>query len=248
MADKTYVPGVDDSYSSSAPERTDYPESREQRASSIGRATLGNATFIPDAEPDPRDSGVRNSSLNGKNKPLLGFLYSVSRTSFGEYWPVYLGPNTIGRSEKSDIVLSEGTVSSEHATLIVHQEDDGEVYAGIKDNGSTHGVKVNGKSAHFDVAGCKHMDIIKIGKNYELLFILLDAESLGLKRADGFVEVARTATKRVDKRIITGDGTNVNPYSGLSNPSSRLKNPSASERTHAMDGGTESRGGGTTTR
>ena len=92
------------------------------------------------------------------------------------------------------------------------------------------------------------MDIIKIGKNYELLFILLDAESLGLKRADGFVEIARTATKRVDKRIITGEGTNINPYSGLSNPSSRLKNPSASERTHAMDGGTEPRGDGTTTR
>lgn len=177
------------------------------------------------------DSPVRKSSnaSDTPDKPVLGFFYSVSRTSFGEFWPLYLGPNTIGRDASCDIVLQEGTVSGEHATLIIHQEDDGEVYAGVKDNGSTHGVKVNGKSTHFDVVGCKSMDIIKIGKAYELLFILVDACASGLKQADNFVAVEQKASRPVDQRIFTGPGNGAR---------SRFSNPvpgSGSDRTRSMD-------------
>lgn len=246
MADKTYVPGVDENYTSNTPDRPDLSE----RAGHGGSAA-GNGTFIPDEGGESGQSNVRRTTNTVKDKPVLGFLYSVSRSNFGEFWPVYLGPNTIGRSENADIILREGTVSSEHATLIIHQEDDGEVYAGIKDNGSTHGVKVNGKSAHFDVVGCANMDVIKIGKSYELLFVLLDAKAVGLKKADNFVEVKQASTRRVDRRIITGGGTpgtSFNP-GGPTNPSSsRLANPSASERTRSMDGEPEPYGGGTRTR
>lgn len=243
MADKTYVPGVDENYTSNAPDSSDVSERRSQNP--------GNGTFIPFEDGDPKGKIGNRTTGNIKDKPVLGFLYSISRSAFGEFWPVYLGSNTIGRNDNADVVLSEGTVSGEHATLIVHQEDDGEVYAGIKDNGSTHGVKVNGKSAHFDVVGCNNMDIITIGKSYELLFILPDAKSLGLKKADNFVEVKQTATRRVDRRIIT-NGPSGTPFnqSSATNPSynSRLANPSSSERTHALDGSPEPFGGGTKTR
>ncbi|MCQ2181982.1 MAG: FHA domain-containing protein [Bacteroidales bacterium] len=247
MADKTYVPGVDENFTSNTP---DHPDLAERKGH--GGSTAGNGTFIPDEGDESGETKIRRTSNAIKDKPVLGFLYSVSRSNFGEFWPVYLGPNTIGRSENADIVLREGTVSSEHATLIIHQEDEGEVYAGIKDNGSTHGVKVNGKSTHFDVVGCNNMDVIKIGKSYELLFVLLDAKASGLKKAENFVEVKQTATRRVDRRIITGSGspgTSFNPGGGPSTPSSsRLSNPSASERTRSMDGEPEPYGGGTRTR
>ena len=244
MADKTYVPGVDESYTSNAPDSPEVSEKRSQN-------TLGNGTFIPFEGEDSKGKIGNRTTSNIKDKPVLGFLYSISRSNFGEFWQVYLGSNTIGRNDNADVVLSEGTVSGEHATLIVHQEDDGEVYAGIKDNGSTHGVKVNGKSAHFDVVGCNNMDIITVGKSYELLFILPDVKTLGLKKADNFVEVKQAVTRRVDRRIITNgpSGTTFN-HNGATNPAfnSRLANPSNSERTRAIDGSPEPFGGGTKTR
>ncbi len=243
MADKTYVPGVDDKFSSNAPERPDFSE-----RNTLNSSSNGNGTYIPDGGKEQGERGPRRVNLNAKDKPLLGFLYSVSRSSFGEFWPVYLGPNVIGRNDTSDIVLHEGTVSGEHATLIVHQEDDGEVYAGIKDNGSTHGVKVNGKSSHFDVVGCNNMDVIKIGKSYELLFVLLDAKSLGLKKAENFVEVKQTETRRVDRRIITGPSTSFNPGASTGPISDRIANPSNSERTRSMDEEGDPSAGGTRTR
>lgn len=247
MADKTYVPGVDgNGPSADHSERTDFSTRNNPFSAS---KNSGGGTVIPD-ESGVEERSRQRPSMTNKDKPVLGFLYSVSRSSFGEFWPIYLGPNTIGRSGNSDIILSEGTVSSEHATLIIHQEDDGEVYAGIKDNGSTHGVKVNGKSAHFDVVDCKNMDIIKIGKNYELLFILVSAQELGLKPSEAFVEVKQAASKQVDRRIITGPGspaTTFNHGNGPSFPSSRISNPS-SDRTRALDGSTDIEGGGTKTR
>ena len=216
MADKTYVPGMD--------------------AESASR---------PAADAPARRPSPTSKSDIDTGKPVLGFLYSVSRTSFGEFWPLYLGPNTIGRDASCDVILQEGTVSGEHATLIIHQEDDGEVYAGVKDNGSTHGVKVNGKSAHFDVVGCNNMDIIKIGKAYELLFILVDSLGIGLKPAENFVQVQTEKTARpVDRRIFSGPGRD-----GAS-PSTRFANPASggSDRTRAMDGNDDNPGEGTVTR
>ncbi|MBR1871955.1 MAG: FHA domain-containing protein [Bacteroidales bacterium] len=244
MADKTYVPGVDGSGPSiDNSSSQDFSERRNPMAS-----RNGGGTVIPEGNGSEERSHQR-SAVTTKDKPVLGFLYSVSRNSFGEFWPVYLGPNTIGRGGNADIILSEGTVSSEHATIIVHQEDDGEVYAGIKDNGSTHGVKVNGKSTHFDVVGCKNGDIVKIGKSYELLFILVNASELGLKPAENFIEVKQASSKQVDKRIITGPAgpsTTFN-HGGPSFPNNRLSNPS-SDRTRAIDGNTDVEGGGTRTR
>ena len=199
---------------------------------------MADKTYVPGMDGTSQskaaaESTTRKSSTASStpDKPVLGFFYSVSRTSFGEFWPLYLGPNTIGRDASCDVVLSEGTVSGEHATLIIHQEDDGEVYAGVKDNGSTHGVKVNGKSAHFDVVGCKNMYVIKIGKAYELLFILVDAGACGIKQAENFVEAEQKSARQVDQRIFTGPGNG--------SARTRFSNPvpgSGSDRTRSMDG------------
>lgn len=241
MADKTNVPGVG-GYSPTD-ERGPRPEFNGREEMSSHAKAAGNGTVIPDENGEAKEVVKTKTNRVEKDKPVLGFLYSVSRNNFGEFWPLYLGPNTIGRDGSCDICLSEGTVSSNHATLIIHKEDDGDVYAGIKDNGSTHGVKVNGKSAHFDVAACNNMDIIKIGKCYELLFIMIDAEKLGLKPAENFIEVKRSAAKQVDRRIITGPGQGAAPATYF-NHSSRIANPS-SDRTRSMDGEAEPAAGGT---
>ncbi|MBQ6954262.1 MAG: FHA domain-containing protein [Bacteroidales bacterium] len=243
MADKTYVPGIDGGVPSAGPIAHD----ELSGGSAPKTKNVGNATVIPGAGDQDR---ANPKSFVSKDKPVLGFFYSVSKSSFGEYWPLYLGPNSIGRNGNCDIVLNEGTVSAQHATLIIHKEDDGEVYAGIKDNGSTHGVKVNGKSIRFDMASCNNMDIVKIGKNYELLFILVDAEKLGLKPAETFEEVKQAPVTKVDKRIITGPESKMSSPATYMNPfnSSRIANPSSSERTRGLDDETEPTPGGTRTR
>lgn len=243
MADKTNVPGVN-AYASVEDQSSSSEFYEKKDLSQTSRKNPGAGTVIPDASGEVEESVKSKTKRVEKNKPVLGFLYSVSHDKFGEYWPLYLGPNTIGRDGNSDIVLNEGTVSGNHATLIIHKEDDGEVYAGIKDNGSTHGVKVNGKSTHFDVVGCNNMDIIKIGKSYELLFILIDADQVGLKPAENFVEVKQSATKQVDRRIFTGT-RNSGPATYRNPNNSRLANPATSDRTRSIDGEPEDQHGGT---
>lgn len=246
MADKTNVPGVNE-YASVEDRSSSSEFSRVRDFSQTSRKEMGAGTVIPNESGEVEESVKIKTKRVEKDKPVLGFFYSVSRDKFGEYWPLYLGPNTIGRDGNSDIILNEGTVSGNHATLIIHKEDDGEVYAGIKDNGSTHGVKVNGKSTHFDVVGCNNMDIIKIGKNYELLFILIDSDKVGLKPAENFVETKQASSKQVDRRIITGPRSS-GPATYRNPNSSRIANPSTNDRTRSMDGETEDIHNGTVTR
>lgn len=135
---------------------------------------------------DQRIKTTPNASES--HKPVMGFLFSVSRTSSGEYWPLYLGQNTIGRSTNCSIRLSEGTVSDNHAELVIRQmkNPDG-VLAFIKDSCSTCGTMLNGSSLGFDPQECKNGDVITIGEHYELYVVLIDVKSLGLTQVEGFV-------------------------------------------------------------
>lgn len=129
-----------------------------------------------------------NSVTSGK--PVVGFLYSVSRTAAGEYWPLHIGQNTIGQSSKCDIILPEGTVSAEHAVLVVRKMKKPEkVIASISDARSTNGTLLNGESLGFCAEECTNGDIITFGDNYELLLILIDAPSLGLNVNESFIPV-----------------------------------------------------------
>ena len=119
-------------------------------------------------------------------KPIVGFLYSVSRTGMGEYWPLQMGRNTIGQSKESDIVLPEGTVSSNHAVIVTRQIKSG-IIAAITDSQSTNGTMINGESIGFSAEECHNGDVITIGNNYELYLILIDANSLGLSVSKDFI-------------------------------------------------------------
>lgn len=124
------------------------------------------------------------------NKPVKGFLYTVSRTAAGEYWPLHLGQNTIGTDPSCDIVLKEGTVSSQHAVLMVrNMKNPAKVIASITDARSTNGTMLNGESLAFSDVECHNGDIITIGDNYELYLILVDPATLGLKVCDNFIAI-----------------------------------------------------------
>lgn len=117
-------------------------------------------------------------------KPILGFLYSVSRTPYGEYWPLYVGPNSIGRGSENSICLSETSVSEKHATIVIRkmqkQGSNNGIFVFVQDNGSVYGTLLNGDTLAFDPKECKSGDVITIGANYELFLILVDPEALGL--------------------------------------------------------------------
>ena len=152
---------------------------------------------------------------------MIGFLYSVSRTPAGEYWPLHIGQNTIGKAPSCDICLQEGTVSSDHAVLVVRKMKNPEkVIASISDARSTNGTMLNGQSLGFSAEECKNGDIITIGDNYELYLILIDAASLGLKPVEGFIATEAAEEEMNDgpepffpgSQRPTRPGDDFNPY------------------------------------
>ncbi|MBR4996039.1 MAG: FHA domain-containing protein [Alistipes sp.] len=123
------------------------------------------------------------------HKTIMGFLYSVSRTSEGEYWPLYLGLNTIGRATNSSVRLSEATISDNHAEIVIRQmKNPDSVLVSIQDARSTCGTLLNGSSLGFDAQECHNGDILTIGEHYELYLIIVDAKSLGLAKRDDFMQ------------------------------------------------------------
>lgn len=129
--------------------------------------------------------------LRSNGKPIVGFLYSISRTGVGEYWPLHIGQNIIGNSSDCDIILGEGTVSQRHANLHVNKMKKPEkTEATISDLGSTNGTLVNENSVSVArPVECVNGDIITIGENYDLLLLLIDTKALGLHQSENFYDV-----------------------------------------------------------
>ena len=126
--------------------------------------------------------------------PIVGFLFSVSKTPYGEYWPLYIGKNTIGRNTADSanmINLLEGSVSSEHAALVIEQyTNPNETVAVLENKGSKNGTFINGKRVIYGrTEECKNGDILRFGSNYECMLILFDVRVLGLKKAENFISV-----------------------------------------------------------
>lgn len=149
--------------------------------------------------PGMAQSSCSSSLMGDSGKPIMGFLFSVSRTEKGEYWPLYIGQNTIGRGVESSIVLREATVSEKHATLVVRkmqsQGKENGVFVYIQDVGSTYGTQLNGETLDFNPKECKNGDIITIGENYEMYFILIDPKSLGLFKKEKFMDAGSPSGK-----------------------------------------------------
>lgn len=213
-------------------------------------------TYVPGMEDG---SAMHNSSQSStqsqqetpkhyvSGKPVVGFLYSVSRTAAGEFWPLHLGQNTIGKDSSRDIVLLEGTVSADHAVIVVRKlKNTDKVIASISDTRSTNGTMLNGISLEFNAVECHNNDIITIGDNYELLLILIDPSSMGLSVSKGFIPVEEDedeipappsgATRPFGGASFYGSGSVPPPFGGGFNPGG----------TKGMDGSGSFSKGGTT--
>lgn len=161
-------------------------------ARSKGGQRTGSETYIPGMNDYTPGSVPAPAVTNPKakpNTPVVGFLYSISRKGIGEYWPLHLGTNTIGRAEDNDICLKEMSVSSKHATLSIKQmKSTHKLIASIRDTGSKTGMYLNDEELDYENHTCKANDIITVGANYKLLLILIDAEEYGLSVSEEFVE------------------------------------------------------------
>jgi hypothetical protein len=71
---------------------------------------------------NPEDNFAQKQGRGQAGKPVVGFLYSISRTPLGEFWPLKIGPNTIGMDSDNDIVLPEGTVSGKQFLVYINVE------------------------------------------------------------------------------------------------------------------------------
>lgn len=204
--DKTAVPGLENSFPA------DNTKSRMYSRSSSTQVNFGGqqrGTVVPGME--QLAPGVKSKeSEDGNSSPVVGFLYSISRQGIGEYWPIHIGSNKIGRSEDCDICLKENTVSEIHAELNVKQmKTSHKVLASIKDVGSKNGIFVNEEELDYSTHECFNNDLITIGLNYKLLLILIDSVALGLTVSKDFMPVE---DDDYDADIIQQSNTNFNPY------------------------------------
>ncbi len=163
------------------------------RPSSQGRSkgTVYPGMEIPTGQQRTTSQHQQNNpQTNGK--PIVGFLYSISRTGVGEYWPLHVGQNIIGNASDCDIVLGEGTVSQRHANLHINKMKKPErTEATISDLGSTNGTQVNENSVSMArPVECVNGDIITIGENYDLLLLLIDTKEVGLHLSENFIDVS----------------------------------------------------------
>lgn len=100
----------------------------------------------PPPEAAPAAAPIPNLPANA----LRGFLVSYQSNTQGDFWPLHGGRKTIGRAnsgEQVDIPLSDATISSRHAAIIV-EGTSGTVQ--VEDTGSTNGTFVNEEHIGFN--------------------------------------------------------------------------------------------------
>ena len=204
------------------PKKSNNPYQRTSRNfESGGTIAPGMGEFAPGI--------TRSDATNNKmREPVVGFLYSISRQGIGEYWPLHIGRNTIGRSTDCDVCLRERTVSDLHAALNIKQmKTTRKVLASLKDEGSRNGIFVNDEELTYDTHACNSNDIITIGLHYKLLLILIDAEQMGLSVSEEFID-DETEEDIIPDHNIVYDPQKTNPYDH------RFRN--STNETMAMDG------------
>lgn len=194
-SNKTIIPGMEDAYT-------------QQSNFGNQNTKMQDGTCVP----NPFGTIPANPVVNNQ-KPIVGFLYSISKSASGEFWPLRIGSNSIGRSTDCEVCLGEATVSEQHAVLVVRQMKNPEkIIASICDARSTCGTMINGESLGFDQRECFNGDIITIGEHYDLYFILIDAKQIGLNVCRDFMSTQQTSTR------VSGSVQNfANPYAAPSN-------------------------------
>lgn len=107
---KTVVPGMEDGNSYGNAHSNDfYSRNTNVRSASQGTVVPGMENMNDQVHQGQGNHGDNKHSVHQTGKPVVGFLYSISRQGIGEYWPLYQGQNTIGSSPKCDVCLREGT-------------------------------------------------------------------------------------------------------------------------------------------
>jgi hypothetical protein len=104
-----------------------------------GAPAAAQAPPLPPAIPD-----------NLPPQALRGFLVSYQSNATGDFWPLHGGRKTVGRAnsgESVDIALSDATISSRHAAVIV---DGASGVITVEDTGSTNGTFVNEEHVGFN--------------------------------------------------------------------------------------------------
>lgn len=194
--DRTFIPGVDENL-----------ENLYSRDNYIREGVPSGGTYVPGIQDAPSKSAAK--STKKYEEPVVGFLYSISRKGVGEYWPLHLGTNTIGRSKDNDIYLGEMSVSSHHALIKIRQmKTTGAIIASIQDVGSRTGIFVNDEELDYDMHSCKNGDVLTIGSCYKLLLVIINAKEHGLNVAEDFVE----DTVDVEPMQPEGPEETFNPY------------------------------------
>lgn len=219
--DSTKVPGISGN--------SDYNNlyNRQQGAQSYPSAPHG--TIVPGMNRVAPMVEERAPKTVKPQVPVVGFLYSISRQGVGEYWPLHIGSNSIGRLPSADVCLPELTVSEKHASLNIKQlKSTRKILASIRDEGSKNGIYVNDDELDYDSHPVKNHDIITIGDNYKLLLLLIDAEEMGLSIAENF-QPADVEEEEPDP--LPFPAPNPNDTDSLYNPANRVENG-----TVAMDG------------
>lgn len=191
--------------------------------------THERGTVVPEMMSSPSNRDDENQST-----PIVGFLYSVSRNGIGEYWPLHLGVNKIGRSGDCDICLKENTVSLSHAELFIKRMvSTHELIASVKDCGSKNGIFINDVELRYEIHECANNDVITIGQHYKLLLILIDTEKLGLTVDPDFIP-----EKGGDDIPSAGPQTGFNPYDHNYRPLNNVTRPMNSTK-ETEPGGTK---------
>lgn len=216
--------------------------SRSGQSNARGTVVPGMMVHEGGANANVPQSGQSKPRTINPGKPVVGFLYSISKSPAGEFWPLQIGRNTIGQGSDADICLLEGTVSINHAVLVVRQiKNTGGIIAAITDTQSTNGTMLNGETIGFSAVECHNGDIITIGDNYELFLILVDSAKLKLSVSPNFIPVESEDEVDDPEDIpnFPGGATNPGgfeqPYDGPSPWGTNGYNP-ASGGTVGMDG------------
>lgn len=190
---KTIIPGFDDARGHEDGMRGLYNRS--------DTASDRTKTYIPDIYKkglqDGADTPSRSCEEDVKiqSRTMVGTLFSISRLSTGELFPIYVGRNTIGSDPECDISLAEETVSPKHAVLLVRAivDDEGrrQLRFYLTDYDSEYGTRLGDVALEYDKMECHDHDVITVGRSYKFLLCLFDAAGYGLFVDSEFKQIYR---------------------------------------------------------
>lgn len=154
-------------------------------------------------------------SITFQPRIIAGVLFSISKSLFGEIYPVYMGYNSIGRDRECDIRLQEETVMPAHAYIhVVRDEISGEYSASFSDSGSDNGSAINGSDARYETLSLNDGDIIDIGEHYRFIFRLFNPGILPLFENEDFVDTAEPEDFQEERK----EKAEENPLNNLNKP------------------------------